>query len=143
MSTKSKANICVYLVLKEGEKTLFSLRQNTGYEDGKWGLVSGHSETNEAAKQALCREAHEEAGININPRDLEVIHVMHRKTERENIDIFMQCSAWQGELINREPEKCGGLAFFSKESYPTEIVGYIQRALENIDQQKIYDEHGW
>lgn len=143
MSTKAKPNVCVYLVLREGEKTLLSLRQNTGYEDGKWSLVAGHGEANESATQALCREAFEEVGIKINPSDLEVVHVMHRKTSRENIDLFMHCKAWQGEITNREPEKCGGIEFFSKDSYPKEMVGYIQRALENIEQQKIYDEHGW
>jgi ADP-ribose pyrophosphatase YjhB (NUDIX family) len=143
MSTRAKAHVCVYLVLKEGDKILLSRRQNTGYEDGNWGLVSGHGETNESATQALCRETFEEIGIIIKPSDLEVIHLMHRKTERENIDIFMHCKTWQGEITNRESEKCGGLEFFSKDSYPKELVGYIQRALENIEQQKVYDELGW
>jgi len=143
MSTRAKANVCVYLILREGDKVLLSRRQNTGYEDGSWGLVSGHGETNESAMQALCRETFEEIGIKIHPSDLNVVHVMHRKTERENIDIFMHCNAWQGEITNREPEKCGGLEFFSKDSYPKEMVGYVQRALQNIELQRNYDEHGW
>ena len=143
MSTKAKAHVCVYLVLRKDDKVLLSQRQNTGYEDGNWGLVSGHSETSEPAMQALCREAFEEIGIKISPSDLEVIHVMHRKTEREDIDIFMHCNAWQGEITNKEPEKCGGLEFFSKDSFPKEMVGYVKRALENIELQKVYDEVGW
>lgn len=143
MSTKARANVCVYLILIEEEKILLSLRQNTGYEDGSWGLVSGHGETNESAKDALCRESAEEIGIHIEPTDLSVVHVMHRKTCRENIDIFMQCTTWQGDISNREPEKCGGLEFFSKDSFPKNTVDYIRRALENIQNLKIYDEVGW
>lgn len=40
----------------------------------------------------MQREALEEAGIKIKEEDLEIVHVMHRKTpDRESIDYFLTC----------------------------------------------------
>ena len=41
---KLRSYVCVYLVLERDGKVLLSLRENTGYEDGKWSLVAGHAE---------------------------------------------------------------------------------------------------
>ncbi len=62
---RTGAKIAVYLILKREEETLLLLRQNTGYMDGFYGLVSGHVENDESAVTAMIREAHEESGITI------------------------------------------------------------------------------
>ena len=51
---KERFKTCVssYLILRDKEKVLLSLRGNTGYKDGYWGLVSGHVEKGESAKTA-------------------------------------------------------------------------------------------
>jgi 8-oxo-dGTP pyrophosphatase MutT (NUDIX family) len=43
-------------------QVLLHKRQNSGFMDGSYSLVSGHVEANESFKQAMIREAHEEAG---------------------------------------------------------------------------------
>ena len=66
-----KTHAAVYLILKDNnENVLLSLRKNTGYKDGFWGLVSGHIEKGEPASLAMAREAKEEANIIINQSDL-------------------------------------------------------------------------
>lgn len=106
------ANVNVYLVLRQDDKVLLCLRKNTGYLDGCYGLVSGHVENKESAIAAMIREANEEAGIQIESNFLHLVHVMHRKTNRYNIDLFFESTQWQGVITNREPQKCAALSFF-------------------------------
>lgn len=55
----------VHLVLIQNNQVLLLKRKNTGYQDGNYGLVTGHMEKGETAKQAIIREAQEEAGIKV------------------------------------------------------------------------------
>ena len=77
---RSKASVSTYLILEKDGMVLLGLRKNTGYQDGMYCLVSGHVEDNEAATTAMCREAKEEIGIDINPHDLKIVLIMHRKS---------------------------------------------------------------
>ncbi len=133
-----KACVNVYLVLYEQNKILFSLRQNTGYEDGCYSFVAGHVEEGETPSQAMIREAEEEAGILIAPCDIQVVHAMHRRTNRDNIDLFLACHQWEGQLSNREQLKCGDLTFFSHPPHHT--VEYIKFALDQIRAGNFYSE---
>ena len=79
----------------------------------------------------------------LSPEDLKVVHVMHRKTNRLNIDIFFECHKWKGEIENREPKKCGGLEFFSLNYLPSNTVDYNAFALGAISQGQFYSEWGF
>jgi len=68
-----------YLILIRESKILLLRRFNTGYEDGKYSMVAGHLDGNETVIQTIIREAREEAGVELQAQDLEVVHVMHRK----------------------------------------------------------------
>jgi 8-oxo-dGTP pyrophosphatase MutT (NUDIX family) len=129
MKTRQKISLNVYLVICKEKSVLLSLRQNTGYEDGKWSLVAGHCEAGESSKAALCREALEEIGIVIKQRDLNIAHVMHRQTDRDNMDVFMMCESWQGAIKNCEPNKCGGLTFFELDMLPITPYPTLRRHL--------------
>ena len=98
---KLRSYVCVYLVLERDGKVLLSLRENTGYEDGKWSLVAGHAEEGETARDAMIREAMEEANIFIKNEDLEFAYVMDRKSpNRQNIDIFFKCLKYGRSCLN-------------------------------------------
>lgn len=140
---RSGASVNAYLVLKKENKVLLHLRNNTGYCDGFYGLVSGHVEDDESATSALIREAQEEAGIRLNPLHLRIAHIMHRKSNRLNIDIFFECILWQGDIVNKEPEKCISLDFFSIENLPSDTIDYIKDALRAISNNQFYSEVGW
>ena len=75
--------VAVHLFLMKENKILLSRRYNTGFQDGNYSLVAGHMEENETIKQAMIREALEEANIILDSEKLEIIQVMHRKTETE------------------------------------------------------------
>jgi 8-oxo-dGTP pyrophosphatase MutT (NUDIX family) len=143
MKQRHTVHLSVYLVLETAEGILLSLRQNTGYEDNKWGLVAGHAESQETARQALCREVLEEIGIHINPADLQLVHVLHRHSDRENIDLFWKCSRWTHEINNKEPHKCKDLEFFSLNKLPNNIIPYVKDVLTCIKNNQIYSEVGY
>jgi len=135
------AHICCYLILKQENKILLGLRKNTGYSDGLWSLIAGHVESGESATAAMLREAKEEIGI--KPLELKMVHMMHRQTNRLNVDLFFECEAWEGFLQNLEPEKCEDLVFFSKDALPLNRVGYHVDALQAIARGEFYSEEGW
>lgn len=143
--SKKRAGAIVqgYLVLKKDDKILFGLRKNTGYCDGMWSLVAGHIEDGESASIGMAREAKEELGIDIDPAHLKVIHVMHRKTNRLNVDIFFECTTWKGDIQNQEIEKCEKIEFFSLEHLPSPVVDYNVAALESALSGIFYSERGW
>ena len=141
---KVRSYVCVYLILREGNKILLSLRQNTKFEDGNWSLIAGHVEENENATEAMIREAEEEANIKILPENLKAIYVMDRITSnRQNIDIFFNCSKYFGELLNNEPHKCGGISFFDINNLPQNTVNYVKKAISDIENKIIYSEFGY
>lgn len=140
---RAHASINGYLLLKKEEEILLQLRQNTGYCDHQWALPSGHIEKEEAALAGMKREAKEEIGIDIQPDSLKALHVMHRKTNRLNIDLFFECSQWTGNIQNCEPNKCKELRFFPTRSLPKEMVDYQALVLKLISQEQIYSEWGF
>lgn len=140
---RAGASVNAYLVLKREEQFLLLLRKNTGFCDDQYGLVSGHVEKGESATEGMIREAYEEAGITIKSENLKVVHVMHRQTERLNMDVFFECDKWEGEITNREPEKCALLEYFSPSEFPINIIDYVLDALTAISKKIFYSEKGW
>lgn len=139
---KLRSYVCVYLILEQSGKILLSLRENTGYEDGKWSMVAGHAEEGEMARDAMIREAMEEVDITIAQEDLECVYVMDRKSpNRQNIDIFFKCKKYQGELRNNEPHKCGGLKFFDMNKLPENMVDYVKVAISDILKDRFFGEY--
>jgi 8-oxo-dGTP pyrophosphatase MutT (NUDIX family) len=141
--TRQLTSVNVYLLLQKEEQILCLLRKNTGYCDGMWGLVSGHVEAGESATEAMVREAWEEVGIEIHPSCIEVAHIMHRQSSRLNVDVFFACSSWNGNLHNREPEKCERLEFFPRIDLPKNTIDYVSDAIGAVKSGKFYSEKGW
>ena len=140
-----KITPAAYFVPIKDNKILMLRRFNTGYMDGMYGFVAGHLEGDESFRQAMVREAKEEAGIDINPEDLEVVHVMHRsnmkgESDNERIDIFLTTDKWQGEIVNKEPHKCDDLSWFDLDDIPENTIRYIKQVIECIKQKKVYSE---
>ena len=133
----------VHLFLIRDGKILLLRRFNTGYEDGKYSVVAGHLEGDEEVKAAAIREAREEVGIQIAPQDLEVVGVMHRKSNDERVDFFLIVTSWAGEIANREPDKCDQLAWFNVDDLPENVIPYVRRALDNYRQGNWFDSFGW
>lgn len=133
-----------YLILIKDNKILLARRKNTGFQDGNYGLVAGHGEENETARETLCREVKEEAGISILPENLELVHVMHRKAANdERVDFFFVTSAYEGTPKIAEPEKCDDMSWFLLDNLPENIIDYIGEAIECYKKKIFYSEFGW
>ncbi len=132
-----------YLILIRDNKILLMRRINTGYEDGKYGLPSGHLEDKESIKEGLIREAKEEIGIGIKPQDLKLAHTMHRREADSRVDFFFTVSSYIGTPVNNEPEKCDDLEWFPLNKLPANTIPYIKLAIENSRKGIIYSEIGW
>lgn len=134
----------VYLLLIKDEQILLQRRFQTGFEDGNYGLPAGHLDGNETAREGCVREIVEEIGVRISPEHLSVIHVMHRKAAQdERIDFFMTTTTYEGEVYNKEPDKCDDLRWFSLDNLPENVVDYIKVAIEHYNNGVAYSEYGW
>lgn len=141
---KGTAYVNAYLILKDKSgKVLLSLRQNTGYRDGEYGLVSGHLEPFESAIDGMIREAKEESGIIIDKNNLKCVHILHRKTNRYNIDLFFSCETWLNNIVNKEPEKCQELIFVDPENLPENTMEYVKEVLYKVKNEIFYSDEGF
>ncbi|MBI5950242.1 MAG: NUDIX domain-containing protein [Chloroflexi bacterium] len=140
---RNKFPIAVHLFFLRDTEILLLRRFNTGYEDGNYSVVAGHVDAGETVTQAAVREISEEAGVVVDPKDLEIVHVMNRKSEDERIDFFMVVRQWSGEIVNMEPDKCDDLSWHSITSLPQNMVPYVRHAIECFQNGITYSEFGW
>ncbi len=133
----------VHLLLFRGAQTLLLQRANTGYADGLYSVVAGHVDGGEPARKAMCREAREEAGLLIEPADLHLCHVIHRRSDDERLSLFFTTPRWEGEPRNLEPHKCSDLSWFAQDALPAAMVPYVRHAFAQVRQGRVYSEWGW
>lgn len=145
MNTRDRFKLIasLYLILIHDEQILLMRRKNTGFEDGNYGLPSGHLEDNETLTQGLVREAKEEIGIVIKPGDLQLVEVIHRKHEDIRLDFFFIAKIYSGNPTNCEPQKCDDLRWFPINKLPINTIAYIRQAIENYLKNITYSEVGW
>lgn len=143
MPDRFSLNAAVYLLLIRDDEVLLSRRYKTGWSDGMYSLVSGHADGGEPLTLAMCREAKEETGIVIDPKDLVFAHVMHRNSNREYVDFFFTTSKWAGEPRNTEPDKCDELAWFPIDNMPENTLPYIKKVIEDSRKGVAFSEVDW
>ena len=118
--------VAVYLLpLREGQVLLLR-RHNTGYEDGNYSVITGHVEPGERVMQALSREAAEEAGIQLDAKEVHFVCVIQRQGADGPVylDFFFLAEHWQGQVQSCEPSKCDDLQRFPLIALPTNTIPY-------------------
>ncbi len=142
---KFKLIPAVHLILRRKDEILLLQRANTGYQVGKYSLITGHVDGNELATNEIAREAKKEAGITIDPTNLKFVHVAHRlnrnQVGQERIDLFYELWEWEGEVVNAEPNKCDDLSWYSINELPDNTIPFIRLVLSDVLNNVYYSEY--
>jgi len=117
-----KLPAAVSLLLVHDGKILLCRRKDTGWQDGKYGFMAGHIDGGESFTATLCREAMEELGITVEPRDVRFAHLQHNTVDGEYVYVFFVAEKWQGEPRIREPHKCDNIRWFPMDKLPDDLV---------------------
>jgi len=133
-----KIKTAVYIILEKDNKILFLRRYNTGWADGMLTLPSGHIDVGEFPSQAAVREVQEEVAVQVNIKDLKLVHVLYEKDVY--IDFYFKVEKWVGEPKLAEPDKCNELKWGSLTEVGNEMVPKIKLALDNIYKGNSYSE---
>ncbi len=131
----------VRLIVEEDGKMLF-LRQ-TKKNGGRFSLIGGNVEENEFAREALAREALEEAGIQVEPVDLRLVHVLHRhklKKDETLLVLYFKASRFEGEPEPLEPKKFKDVKWLPVHNLPEDVSKATRHVLEGIRRGEIYSE---
>jgi ADP-ribose pyrophosphatase YjhB (NUDIX family) len=84
-----KTTVVVRLILEKDDKLLFL--KKTAQNGGGFSLVGGKVDDGESAHDAIVRESHEEANIEIKRKHLRFLHIFQRHSESE-LDKFKKVS---------------------------------------------------
>jgi 8-oxo-dGTP diphosphatase len=135
--------VTVHLFFFRENEILLLRRCNTGFADGMYSVPAGHLDGGETVIAAAAREAREEIGVRLEADCIHFSQVMHRKDGDERVDFFVHVSAWHGEPVNAEPEKCDEICWVGMDDLPENTITYIRKALHNHRHGIKFDEFGW
>ena len=133
----------VYIIFERDNKTLLLRRHNTGYRDGKYTLPAGHVEPNETFVQTCIREIKEEVCLDVQPEDLELVHVMQRHEKGVNvIDYYFLAKKWTGEPKLGEPHKADDLQWLTVNEIKEHAIHYVDKALKHVAEHVLFSHDG-
>jgi 8-oxo-dGTP diphosphatase len=146
VTDRYRSIVDVYVLLRRHDGNVLLLeRSGTGYADGQLCPPSGHLEAGESVVQGAIREAREETGVRIDPADLAFSLVVHHRNSegQARIGFFFTATRWEGEPVNREPQKCAGLQWADPARPPANTVPYTAAALTSITREAPFCLDGW
>ncbi len=142
--TTATPYIAAYVIMRRGNKVAFVLREHTAWMNGYYGLVSGKVEKDETYTAGAIREAKEEAGVDIETKDLKYLLTIHRREpEMSWVDVFFEATKWSGEPFNAQADEHAELAWLDTNKLPKNVLPNVKFALAEIEKGKMYSEHGW
>ncbi|MEX3099735.1 MULTISPECIES: NUDIX domain-containing protein [unclassified Streptomyces] len=137
--------IDTHVILRDGAKILFSQRGGP-YGRGRWHMPSGKLDQGESLTDGAARELYEETGVSVDPAHLRLVHTVHHRQDArtERIGFFFEATEWEGQPVNKEPEKCLALEWFTVHDLPDDIIEYPEAGLRGyLDGRSPLAEHGW
>lgn len=132
----------VRLILEDNGKLLF-LRQRKR-NGGRYTLIGGNVEESEFAREALAREASEEAAIHVEPEDMTLVHVLHRhklSQDQTLLVLYFRATRFKGEPESLETHKFKDVAWFAPTALPDEVSKPTRHVLQCIQKSEIYSEY--
>lgn len=136
--------VTVGLILTRKDEILLIKRKNTGYMDGMYAFVAGHVEKGESLKQAMIREAHEEANISLKEENLNfVCGIRDGKRNDEYINCYFKAEEFEGEIKLVEEEKCEEIRWVKMNEIPENMIENDLRAIKNMKNGIYLDEYNY
>lgn len=137
----------VHLHLQDDQgRVLLGLRHpDVRYAGGTWHYLAGKCEQ-ESALACLLREAREEAGLVIDPADVELAHVVHLVDApggQPLLQLVFRAHRWKGTPEVREPDKCLTWRWWPPHELPEQLVPYARSAITGIAEGCTYSQMGW
>ena len=134
-----KISIKTRLLLHDKSRIL--LVKQTKKNGGKFTFIGGHCEKNEFAKATLVREAKEEMDITMDPRNLQLVHVLHKKdTQSMRIILYFKALEWGGTPRSLEPEKFEKVDWYNFENLPKGLSRTARHVLKHYRNGNMYSE---
>ncbi|MFF1839946.1 NUDIX domain-containing protein [Streptomyces sp. NPDC058231] len=137
----------VHLYLQdEFDRILLGLRHpDSAYAGNAWHFLAGHCEREEAIS-CLVREVQEEAGLIIQPDDVELVHLVHlvdSPVARPRIGLVFRARSWSGVPEVLEPDRCVEWRWWNPKDLPAKVVPYTRAAIDGIGAGRLYTQTGW
>lgn len=138
-------NLFVITMLCKDDTILLVRRCNTTFGSGLYSLVGGKVEAGERALHAIAREVQEETTLVIPESAFQLVHTFNRKgPDAELIALVFKADITHMHApVNNEPEKHDDMRFFTLTQLPNNILPAHKNALECIQSNIRYSEHGW
>jgi 8-oxo-dGTP pyrophosphatase MutT (NUDIX family) len=116
--------VAAVVVHDQANDSVLLLRRgpNAKHGRGKWDVPVGKNDPGESIIATAVRELEEETGLRVAPADLTLAHVAHGAwgVEAPNgfLTVFFRATTWQGEAVNREPQKHSDVRWFPLTALP-------------------------
>ncbi len=129
----------VHMIINKDNKILVQKRKGTKLWPGYYALPAGHIDEGENQYEALVREAKEELGITLNPKDIINSYVVLRRNYFEidgkrlepYIDYYFEINEYEGIPKIMEEDKCDELIWVDINNLPEPFINYSGAFLED------------
>ena len=129
----------VHIIINKGNKILLQKRKGSKLWPGYYALPAGHIDEGENQYDALVREAKEELGIILDPKDIINSYVILRRNYFEidgkqlepYIDYYFEINDYEGIPKIIEEDKCDELIWADINNLPEPFINYEEAFLED------------
>ena len=127
------------MIITKDNKILLQKRKGSKLWPGYYALPAGHIDEGETQYDALAREAQEELGINIDPKNILNSYVVLRRNFFEidgkqlepYIDYYFDIEEFEGVPKIMEEDKCDELIWADVDNLPEPFINYEGVFLED------------
>lgn len=139
MADRHLTRTAVYVILEKDGKIFLIRRANTGWADGMLTIPSGHVDKGDKIIYTAIKETQEEAGVLIDEKDLEFVHVDY--ITDEYVNFYFKATKWEGEPHLGEPHLTSEFVWLDSGSETDDMVPQVKNLLKKIRDGKSFSEY--
>lgn len=117
---------CGAAIVRDGKILL--IRRLRPPEAGCWSLTGGKVDPGERWEDSILREAEEEVGLRLT--ETRLLCVVNLMTDGQHwVSPVLLATAFEGEAVNREPEKHAEIGWFALDDLPSPLSSAVVQAV--------------